>query len=126
MKEILIATIESFLRAIIRFWDNRFNKSDEIYWLRERNAELYKFIFSRLESNNPTAEEPESEELEELQPLGHPIETMLSKRRRLENETLVRWTKSVQEAKDELVRQKVNSTSKSTSELEEELLKVEN
>lgn len=120
----LRAVLDSFLRAIIRFWNNRFLPKDnvielyrmEIADLRSRNRELTEFIFNAL---SPRVEPGESESSEDdFQQLGRPIETTLQRRRRLEQESLSNWNKLVQEAKNEIQNK---ATTKTTEELEKDL-----
>lgn len=115
---------ESYLRAVIRFWDNRFHRRDnpiefyheEINYLRRRNEELQGFILNNIyESVEPQVEQT----LEtEFQTLGKPIETLIQRRKRLESQSLVEWNKLVQEAKN---KQAASATSKTTEQLEEDL-----
>ena len=129
MKEMLTYTLDSFLRAVIRFWNNRFLPKDnpseafreEISYLRRRNDELISFILEALLPK--TAESNESPAEEEFQSMGQPIETATQKRKRLERESFANWNRLVQEAKDRAVQ---SASGKTTSELELETLGVNN
>ena len=94
----------------------------EISELRSRNRELTTFIFEALRPNR-NEEESSDEAPEDLEPLGHPIETNLQRRRRLEADSLRQWNEMVQKAKEEMEKP---STSKPIDELEKDILGVMN
>lgn len=117
MIDMIKAVLDSLLRAVIRFWDNRFLRSDEVYYLRERNAEFLKFILDRIELN--TAESEESKpEIDEQIPAGRPIETTIAHRRRLEQESFNEWNRLVQEAQN---KKSAENKNKAIEELEKDL-----
>lgn len=123
----LKAVLDSFLRSIIRFWDNRFLPEDnplelyreEVIYLRRRNEELASFILNSIEVKTAQVNESESD-TDQLQSIGRPIETTLAKRRRLEQESLAEWNRGVQEAREKMLAQ-AKVTTKSTEELEADL-----
>jgi len=127
------AMFESFVRAFIRFWDNRFHPRDnpielyreEVFELRRRNRELTELVFTTLASSTREDLEPETETSnDELINLGKPIETSLQKRKRLEHQSLTGWNRMVQEAQEELKKKSVEI--KPTEELEKDVLGVIN
>lgn len=98
---------EAFVRAVIRFWDNRF--------LREDRDDFYEREISRLHTvinslTRPQVVVGEVERDEENQPLiRKPIETLLQKRARLERESRAEWNEQLTNAR------------KSTEDLEREV-----
>lgn len=127
--EMLEMSKDSFLRAVIRFWNNRFLPKDnptelfreEISYLRRRNDDLVSFILNSIKPNTAEVDEPEIDE--EFKSIGASIETTIKRRRRLEQVSLSQWNKLVQEAKDKAVRESasVSKSTKTTEELETEL-----
>jgi hypothetical protein len=119
MLAMLQAVLDSFLRAVIRFWDNRFLRDDEVDYLRDRNAELLKIVLQTM-PKTALGIEPETDSIDaEFKNLGKPIETTLQRRRRLERDSLTEWNRLVEEAKEE----RVSAARKPTEELEAEVLK---
>lgn len=129
MKLMIQAVIESFIRAVIRFWDNRFRRKDnvtepfreEISYLRRRNDELTSFILNSIKPITAEGDESELESSEQIQSIGRPIETSFQRRKRLEQQSLSEWNKLVQEAKDKAVKAKEREV-KTTEELEKQIL----
>lgn len=128
MKEILQYTLESFFRAVIRFWDNRFSRKEdpieyyqeEVLYLRRSNEELQSFLLNSLSPTTAQVDSPEPEN--PFENMGRAIESPLQKRRRLEQDSLVRWNKLVQEGQEKLKAIKESASSlKTTEELEKDL-----
>lgn len=116
---------ESFCRSVIRFFDNRFIRSDDIEYyrmeaekFRQENFKLTKFI---LDSNSPSAKvvTSTSEEEPDWQPARKGYQSWESKRRELESASAERARSLANEAKIAMY------ASKSTEQLEHELLNGE-
>lgn len=103
---------ESFLRAIIRFWDNRFLREDRDDFYEREISRLHQIINDLTVPKIMTAEVVDDIE----QPLiRKPIETLLQKRTRLERESREKWN-------EELKTASANRASiKTTEELEREV-----
>lgn len=116
---------EAFCRSLIRFFDNRFVKNDEVSYyrmelekLRQENFKLTKHIIDNQIVSREVINPPEEEETE-WKPANNGYTSWEKKRRELETASLQKALTLKREAEAELNR------AKSTEELEAELLHVE-
>ena len=117
MLELIKAVFESAMRAAIRFFDNRFVKSNDIDYfkmeLARQQNDYQKVLDYILAPKTITAEIPDDED---RQPLNNGYKPWHVKRRELEKESLERAGRLVKEARQAM------ESAKSTEQLESELL----
>ena len=118
----LKAVYESFIRAAIRFFDNRFLQDNEVEWyrieldkLRIENQRLVNVI---IQMNRPESASPVQNDETEWKPLVG-FETVSQKRRRLERESYNRLQSNIAQAREETSRKAAQAMT--TEQLEEEL-----
>lgn len=130
--EMLTAVSDSFFRAVIRFWDNRFTRQDpiakvyfeEVLFLRRENEEFRNFILSNIAVANSSENLTGSDSIDE-EMIGRPVETLAQTRRRLEVESFKKWTILVQKTREAKLKAE-QEDKKPTEEMEKEILGVSN
>ena len=119
MLDIIKESFDSFCRAIIRFWDNRFLPDDEKNYLRLEVDKLRldnsKLLSHIIELTSPRIETGEASEPKEFKPVNLFQEPWHMKQRKLEAESRYKAARLKNEASDAL------NQFKSTEELEAEL-----
>lgn len=108
------AVFDSFCRALIRFFDNRFIAKDPDDFYEMEIARLHKLIGNLIQPAAQTVIDTTDNEEHVAMP---PIETTFQKRARLEKESLAKWNESVAEAKAKIAE--TLAQKKSTEELEQ-------
>lgn len=115
---------ESFLKSVIRFFDNRFVSDDTTFYYRteiEKLRQRNEFLEDKLiELFSPKTASGTVESFENpTEPLMQPIESFFQKRKRLEMESMQKWTKDVADAREKLVQKA--TVIQNTQELESSL-----
>ena len=109
---------ESFCRALIRFWDNRFVRNEQLNWYQLQIEKLERRIFDLqgelIEIVSP--QKPPAEEAINEIPIQTraPIETLFQRRMRLEKESKEEWERQLKEAES-----KRAAKAQTTEELEQ-------
>ena len=105
---------DSFCRALIRFFDNRFVKESKIDFYQIEISRLHQQINRLLDERAP--KQIREEVIDEGPQIAMPpIESSFARRTRLERESREKWEQSVKEAHEKLQAEK---RQQSTEELE--------
>lgn len=110
---------ESFLEAIIRFWNNRFQSDDQVRYLRMENDKLRqandKLISQLIELSKPVTVDEPAQDTRDLQPLRGQYRSWEQRRRELEATSLRKAIELSDEAK------LASARSQTTEQLEADL-----
>jgi len=80
---------DAFIQAIIRFWDNRFLKNDEIDYLRNELARVNGINQKLIEQMiSPVTNNEEKDEIKDFRPIGNKFVPWSIRRQQLERNSI--------------------------------------